>query len=310
MLKIKETALSLVFFILISPAIQAQHLQVQDSLLLENAFKNKDSRPVETLLDSWSQADMAAIEIPATDTLGLINRIFEIFIDKFLQKKLAGYYSSYDPNPDGGRYPLSMCRFSIESAPFLLLQDTLQYTNVQSDITDEDFMNYIKWRTDDNGQMPATVTNEDELYEIDKSFTKSGYRKVACFPGKKFWKHVENSYGHKPLLYHSGTMRQKTLLQFIGYMAYRAIDEQSIPYKEREARAAFLNSILKFGDDLKVYVEGYRHPLKVAQMVFVKDKARALLKYQVGFCTYFAFFDLNRLNDPDYKPLSVYVSIE
>lgn len=48
--------------------LAAQSQGVQDSLLLENAFRNKESQLVEDLLNRWSQDDVAVKDIKPTDT--------------------------------------------------------------------------------------------------------------------------------------------------------------------------------------------------------------------------------------------------
>jgi hypothetical protein len=318
MLKTKDVTLLLVSFIFLFGRVGAQR-QVQDSLLLEKAFKNKDKNIMDEVLNRWSQTDLANADTVVGDTTRLVNDIFESFVGKFLQKKMAGYYSFKDHNANGGQPSITtgLCRFTLQSAPFLFLQDTLQYANSPLDITDSDFMNYVKWLTDDNEQMPATVTNKDKLFAISMVLAKTNYKSIAYFPQKRFWNQLGAAYGYRPILYADGTMRQRVLVQFLGYIAkgagflfsYTAVNKQSIAYKERESRAIFLNSVLKFGQQLIGLVAG-NYSLKLNRMILFKNKTRALIGYRVGACFYTALFDLSRLNDPNYTPLSVFNGIE
>jgi hypothetical protein len=323
MLAVKKILVLLITVLSIEPWA-AQSQGIQDSLLLEKAFKMKDSGLVMDLLNRWHLEDLSVKDAAVTDTALLVKKIYETFINKFLEKRLQGYYSHTDRKPDGSSYGgTGLCRFSLPQAPFLMLQDQIKYGYSPVDINEADFKEYIQWKTDDNGLMPKSVADPDKLYALDGQLQEGRQQpviqplKITLYkPTNEFWERLQIRHQYKAILYRYNTERQNRLVRFIGYdamgpgyiLTFRAIDENSTPYKEREERLDFLNSILKFNEDCEGIVAG-NYPLGINRIEFITGSSLVLIKYSVDACFYMCLFDLKRIDDDRYSPLSVFEAI-
>lgn len=300
-------------------SLAAQPQSVQDSLLLEKAFKTKDSKLVGDLLNRWHLEDLTVQRTDVADSAQLVEKIYEFFIHQFLKKQLQGYYHHSDRKPDGSSYGgTGLCRFELQHVTFLFVQDRFRYGQTNLNIAEADFSDYVKWKNDDNGLMPKSVADTSKLYALDgHSFgnKKPEHQSLTIInysPSKEFLAALQTRHGYKGIVWRYNTERQKRLVRFLGYHAmgpgFISTDENSFIYRQRKDRIHFLNETLKLGDDLEYLIAGH-YAIELNSVTFITHSSLALLKYSVGPCSYLSLIDLTRLDDKAYIPLSAWIYI-
>lgn len=288
-------------FLVLSVILCAQnrHDRVKDSLALERAYFHNDTQFVKKLLNKWSKKSICNKKITYTEPINAAINIYNRFVNDFMNGQLVGMLHNRDN---------WFCRFV--KSPYLFIKPNFQYIYVRTipDSLRRDVLKIAK----------LAASSYPELFQnFDPAFTLSKIRKIADTIERipfqidtKFYKQLRDKYDILPILATEG--HRKCLVNFWGYFditnRYTGLFYNDPPAEEKKRRLDFLNSGL-CSDEPAGKIKEFGGEMEIGSIYILDNIQYAVVSYSLMECYYVALYDLKRLADKSYIPISYWLSV-
>ncbi|UAY55988.1 hypothetical protein [Arachidicoccus terrestris] len=280
---------------------QKGNSRVRDSLMLEKAYLNNDTPLLRKMLNKWSKKSISNKKITCNKANETAVKIYHRFIDNFMNGMLTGILYNR-----GNQY----CRF-IKS-PYLFIQPKFKYIYVRK-ISDSLRYDVIKIAKLAVTPYPELYRNFDPHYilsEIDK--IADTIKNLPVQINNEFYNQFKNKYYILPIS--ASEDYRKCLVNFWGYMDIRrgvtAIRYNDPAPEEKKRRLDFLNKAL-CTDKPEAKLIYFDEELKINKIYIIDNMQYAVVTYSImGGCNYVALYNLDKLGDKAYTPVSYCMSIE
>ena len=280
---------------------QKRNSRVRDSLMLEKAYRSNDTRIVTKMLNKWASKSISNKKIRLSKENETAIKIYHRFYDDFMNGRLTGILHNRDN---------FYCRF-IKS-PYLFIQPQFKYIYVRK-IPDSLRRDVLKMAT-------VAVSLSPEFYQnFDPPFVLSRIDKIADtiqnIPvqiDKDLYNRFKNKYGILPIS--AKENYRKCLVNFWGYIDIRkgvtAIRYSDPSPEEKKRRLNFLNTGMR-SDKPAGKLIYFGNELQIGKIYLLDNMQYAIVTYAIMMgCYYVAMYNLDKLDDKAYIPVSCFLAVE
>lgn len=298
----KLNTVFLILFFLSNNALFAQNRnsRVRDSLLLEKAYLRNDTVAVKKILNKWALKSISNKKITYNKANETAIEIYYRFMDDFMNGRLTGILHNRDN---------SYCRFV--KSPYLFIPLRFKYIHVRkiSDSLHHCILKIAELAYNPYSDLYRNFDPHYILSQVEK--TADTIKSLPVQIDEDFYKRFKNKYDILPI---SATEDyRKCLINFWGYLdikrGFTALRYNDPLPEEKKRRLDFLNKGL-CSDKPEAKIIYFGNELRINKIYILDNMQYSVVAYNIMGCNYVALYNLDKLNDKAYIPVSLCINVE